>query len=289
MIKIEVQNISLGYSRKEVLKDVTFQVMPGEMVGLIGPNGCGKSTIIRALTRIISPYRGRILLDGKDIVSIPRQELARMLGVVPQMPLLPSAFTAFEVVLMGRNPHLGLFQYEGPKELDIAWQAMERTMTHNLARRRVGELSGGEIQCLLIARVLSQETKAILLDEPTANLDIGRQVEMLNLIKNLCRENNLAVLAALHDLNLASQYCDRLVLINNGLVHAQGTPGEVITGQNIKEVYGADSCVYAHPINRLPAVLISADHSQAVDLGVCPSNRLACSFEMLAKPGAVKA
>ncbi len=267
MIKIEVQNISLGYSRKEVLKDVTFQVMPGEMVGLIGPNGCGKSTIIRALTRIISPYQGRILLDGKDIVSLPRQELARMLGVVPQMPLLPSAFTAFEVVLMGRNPHLGLFQYEGPKELDIAWQAMERTRTNYLARRRIGELSGGEIQCLLIARVLSQETKAILLDEPTANLDIGRQVEMLNLIKNLCRENNLAVLAALHDLNLASQYCDRLVLINNGLVHAQGTPSEVITAENIKEVYGADSCVYAHPINGLPAVLISADHSQVVDLG----------------------
>jgi iron complex transport system ATP-binding protein len=266
MIKIEVQNVSLGYFHKEVLKDVTFQVMPGEMVGLIGPNGCGKSTIIRALTRIISPYRGRILLDGKDIVSIPRQELSRMLGVVPQMPLLPSAFTGFEIVLMGRNPHLGLFQYEGPKELGIAWQAMEKTMTHHLARRRVGELSGGEIQCLLIARVLAQETKAILLDEPTANLDIGRQVEILNLIKNLCLEKNLAVLAALHDLNLASQYCNRLVLINNRRVHAQGTPSEVITAENIKEVYGADSCVYAHPVNRLPAVLISADNSPAVDL-----------------------
>jgi iron complex transport system ATP-binding protein len=240
--------------------------MPGEMVGLIGPNGCGKSTIIRALTRIISPYRGRIFLDGKDIVSIPRQELARMLGVVPQMPLLPSAFTAFEVVLMGRNPHLGLLRYEGPKEMVIAWQAMERTMTLSLARRRVGELSGGEIQCLLIARVLAQETKAILLDEPTANLDIGRQVEILDLIRNLCRENNLAVLAALHDLNLASQYCNRLVLINNGRVHVQGTPSEVITTENIKDVYGAYSCVYPHPINRLPAVLISADHSKAVDL-----------------------
>ncbi len=266
MIKIEVQNISLGYSRKEVLEDVTFQVVPGEMVGLIGPNGCGKSTIIRALTRIISPHQGRILLNGKDIVSIPIQELARMLGVVPQMPLLPSAFTAFEVVLMGRNPHLGLFQHEGPKELDIAWQAMERTMTHHLAKRRVGELSGGEIQCLLIARVLVQETKAILLDEPTANLDIGRQVEILNLIKNLCLENNLAVLAALHDLNLASQYCDRLVLINNGRVHAQGTPSEVITAQNIKEVYGAKSCVYAHPANGLPAVLVNPGTGRASSL-----------------------
>jgi iron complex transport system ATP-binding protein len=263
MIKIEVQDISLRYSRKEVLKDVTFQVLPGEMVGLIGPNGCGKSTIIRALTRIISPYKGKILLDGKNVVKIPRQELARMLGVVPQMPLLPSAFTAFEVVLMGRNPHLGLFQYEGKREMNIAWHAMEKTMTQHLAKRRVGELSGGEIQCLLIARVLTQETKALLLDEPTANLDIGRQVEILNLIKNLCLENNLAVLTALHDLNLASQYCDRLVLINNGRVHALGTPSEVITPGNIKEVYGAEGCVYRHPANELPAVLVKRGNGWA--------------------------
>jgi len=266
MAKIEVQNIHLGYSRKEIVKDVTFQVTPGEMVGLIGPNGCGKSTIIRSLSRIITPYGGRILLDGQEIASIPRQELARILGVVPQMPLLPSAFTAFEVVLMGRNPHLGLFQYEGQRELDIAWRAMEQTMTLHLARQRVGELSGGEIQCLLIARVLTQETKTILLDEPTANLDIGRQIEIFNLIKNLCLDNNVAVLAAIHDLNLASQYCNRLVLINNGQVHAQGTPAEVITAQNIKEVYGADSCVYSHPANGLPAILINARNSQAVDL-----------------------
>ncbi len=262
MIKIEVQNVRLGYDHKVVLKDVTFQVRPGEMVGLIGPNGCGKSTIIRALSRIISPYSGRILLDGKDVTKIPRQDLARLLGVVPQMPLLPSAFTAFEIVLMGRNPHLSLFQYEGPRELAIAWQAMEKTGTHSLAQRRVSELSGGEIQCLLIARVLAQETKAILLDEPTANLDIGRQVEILDLIKNLCLKNNLAVLAALHDLNLASQYCDRLVLINNGQVHAEGTAREVITERNIKEIYGAEGCVYTHPLNGLPIVLLNAGNSK---------------------------
>lgn len=262
MIKIEMQNVSLGYTRREVLNGLTFEVLPGEMVGLIGPNGCGKSTIIRALSRIISPYKGRILLDTKDITSISRQELSRLLGVVPQMPLLPSAFTAFEIVLMGRNPHLGLFQYESQRELDIAWHAMERTMTCNLASRRVGELSGGEIQCLLIARVLTQETEAIILDEPTANLDIGRQVETLNLIKKLCRENNLTVLAALHDLNLASQYCDRLVLINNGGIHVQGTPSEVITSENIKEVYGTDSCVYPHPVNGLPSVLINSSNGQ---------------------------
>ena len=265
MVKIEMQNVCLGYSRKEILRDVSFQVLPGEMVGLIGPNGSGKSTIIRALTRLISPYEGRILLDGEDIVNIPRHELARLLGVVPQMPLLPSAFTAFEVVLMGRNPHLGLFQYESQIEMAIAWRAMERTMTRHLATRRVGELSGGEIQCLLIARVLTQETRAILLDEPTANLDIGRQIEILNLIKNLSLENKLAVLAALHDLNLAAQYCDRLVLINNGRVHDQGTPSEVITPRNIKEVYGAEGCVYTHPLNGLPAVLINPGNGRALN------------------------
>ena len=262
MVKIEMQNVRLGYGRKVVLNDVSFQVMPGEMVGLIGPNGCGKSTIIRALSHIISPQSGKIFLNGKDVARIPRQALSRLLGVVPQMPLLPSAFTAFEIVLMGRNPHLGLFQYEGPKELAIAWRAMGRTGTQSLAERRVSELSGGEIQCLLIARALAQETKVILLDEPTANLDISRQVEILDLIKNLCREKNLAVLAALHDLNLASQYCNRLILLNDGKVHAEGTPKEVITPRNIKEVYGTDGCVYTHPVNGLPTILLNAGNGK---------------------------
>ena len=262
MIKIEMQDVCLGYGRKVVLKDLTFQVSPGEIVGLIGPNGCGKSTIIRALSHTISSYSGKILLDGQDVTKIPRRQLAQLLGVVPQMPLLPSAFTAFEIVLMGRNPHLGLFQYEGPKELAIACKAMEKTGTQSLAGRRVSELSGGEIQGLLIARVLAQETKAILLDEPTANLDIGRQIEILDLIKNLCRENNLTVLAALHDLNLASQYCDRLVLINNGRIQAEGTPREVITARNIADVYGAESCVYTHPVNGLPCVLLNTGNNK---------------------------
>ncbi len=262
MIKLEVQNLDLAYGRNAVIRDLTFQVMPGEMVGLIGPNGCGKSTIIKALSRVISPYSGEILLDGKKISKIPREELARLLGVVPQMPLLPSAFTAFEIVLMGRNPHLRLFQYEGARDLAITWRAMGMTATQSLAERRVGELSGGEIQRVVIARVLAQEPKSILLDEPTANLDINHQVETLDLIQKLCRENNLTVVIALHDLNLASQYCDRLILINSGRIHAQGTPKQVINSQNIKEVYGAEGCVYAHPVNGLPTVLLRASNSQ---------------------------
>ncbi len=268
MIKIEVQHVSLGYGHHTVLQDVSFHVQPGEMVGLIGPNGCGKSTIIKALSRIIPRQKGQILLNDSDVARIPRGELACLLAVVPQIPLLPSAFTAFEIVLMGRNPHLGLFQYEGPKDMALAWQAMARTATQSLAGRLVSELSGGEIQCLLIARALVQETKAILLDEPTANLDIGRQIEILDLMKKLCTEKNLAILAALHDLNLAAQYCDRLILLNKGLVHAEGTPSEVITSANIHEVYGPENCVYPHPLNGLPTVLLNTGNGKRKAVGV---------------------
>ena len=258
MIKLEMQGVTLGYNRHPVLEDISLRASPGELVGLIGPNGSGKSTVIKALSHVISPVSGRILIGGRDIKSIPRRELACQVGVVPQMPLLPSTFTAFEIVLMGRNPHLGLFQSEGPRDWAIAREAMEKTGTTPLANRRVNELSGGEIQCLLIARVLVQETKAILLDEPTANLDIGRQVEILDLIRRLCTEKKLSVLAAVHDLNLAAQYCDRLLLINERRIHAEGTPAEVITDRIIKEVYGAENCVYTHPVNGLPTVILSA-------------------------------
>jgi iron complex transport system ATP-binding protein len=258
MIELEMQKVSLGYNHHPILKDLNLKVSPGELLGLIGPNGCGKSTLIKAFSHIINPLSGAILVDGRVISGIPRRELARLVGVVPQIPLLPSTFSAFEIVLMGRNPHLGLFQSEGPRDWNLALQAMEKTATQSLADRRVNELSGGEIQCLLIARVLVQETKAILLDEPTANLDIGRQVEILDLMKDLCRNHNLAVLAALHDLNLATQYCDRLVLIHDGHIHAEGKPSEVITNSNIKQVYGAENCVYTHPVNGLPIVLVGA-------------------------------
>ena len=262
MIKLEVEKLSLAYGRHVVAQDLTFQVTPGEMLGLIGPNGSGKSTVIKALSHVISPASGRILVDGRDITRIPRSELARLIGVVPQMPLLPSTFTAFEIVLMGRNPHLGLFQQESAADMAIAWQAMGRTHIQALAERQAGELSGGEIQRLVIARVLAQQPKSILLDEPTSNLDINHQVEVLDLIKSLCRESNLTVAITLHDLNLAAQYCDRLMLINQGRMHAQGTPKEVISAKNIEEVYGAEGCVYTHPVNGLPTVLLQAGNSR---------------------------
>jgi iron complex transport system ATP-binding protein len=262
MIELEMRNVSLGYDHHPVLKDISFRASPGELAGLIGPNGSGKSTIIKALSGLLHPTTGQVLADGRNIDSIPRRELACLVGVVPQMPLLPSTFSAFEIVLMGRNPHLGLFQSEGRKDWEITREAMEKTGTMPLANRHINELSGGEIQSLLIARVLVQETSAILLDEPTANLDIGRQMDMLELIKHLCREKNLTVLASLHDLNLAAQYCDRLLLIDDTGIYAQGTPQEVITDANIKQVYGVEHCVYAHPANGLPTVLLNVNREK---------------------------
>jgi len=262
MIELEMRNVTLGYNHQPVLGNITLKASPGEMVGLIGPNGSGKSTIIKALSRVMHPTSGLISINGRDINQITRRELACMVGVVPQLPLLPSTFTAFEIVLMGRNPHLGLFQSESRRDMTLAGEAMEKTGTGLLANRYINELSGGEIQCVLIARVLVQETEAILLDEPTANLDIGRQVEILDLIKNLCTENKLTVMAAVHDLNLAAQYCDRLILIHEGQVRAEGKPQEVITEENMRQVYGAENCVYTHPVNGLPTVLLGAHQNK---------------------------
>jgi len=198
-------------------------------------------------------------LDGKEIGLIPRSNLARQIGVVPQNPDLPDSFSVFEVVLLGRSPHLGFLKSESPKDLDVVKWAMERTGITDLANRKIGELSGGEKQRVAIALILAQEPKIILLDEPTANLDINHQLEILNLIKSLCQENNLGVLIAIHDLNLAAQYCDRLLLMKEGRVYASGSPGEVITQSNIKEVFRTSSYIYPHPENNLPVVLLSSD------------------------------
>lgn len=261
MIELELKGISLAYGHKLVVKDLSFRVEPGEVVGLIGPNGSGKSTVIRGLSRVIVPASGQICLGGRDILEISRPELARLLGVVPQIAILPGTFTAFEIVLMGRNPHLGFLRHESAHDIEIAWNAMEMTRTESFARRRVNELSGGEIQRVVIARVLAQEPKSVLLDEPTASLDISHQVDILDLIKGLCHEISLTVVIVLHDLNLATQYCDRLILMKEGRLHAQGTPEEVINAHNIEEVYGAFDCVYPHPDSGIPVVLPKAGGS----------------------------
>jgi len=262
MFNLRLDNVSLGYGKQAVLRNVSLEAKPGEMLGIIGPNGSGKSTLIRGITRLIQPSTGKIFLDGSDVAHINRQKLAQLMAVVPQSPALPEPFTALEVVLMGRTPHLGLLRYEGKKDLAIVKGVMEATQTLAFAERRVGELSGGERQRLTIARALAQEPKIILMDEPTANLDINFQIETLGLARQLCRQHKLIVVVTLHDLNLASQYCDRLVLLSDGRIYCQGTPGMVINAQTIKDVYGAEVYVYPHPVNKLPATLVVSDRDK---------------------------
>lgn len=256
MLNLRLNKVSLGYGKRTVLHSISLEARPGEVLGIIGPNGSGKSTLIRGMTKIIQPTSGQIFLDGKDIAKMSRQDLACLIAVVPQNPVLPELFTAFEVVLMGRTPHLGLLRYEGENDLRIVQEAMKATHTLVLAQRRVGELSGGERQRLTIARALAQEPKIILMDEPTANLDINYQMETLDLIRQLCRARGLIVVTAMHDLNLAAQYCDRVVMLSNGRIYCQGPPQTVINSQTIKAVYGAEVYVYPHPVNSLPTALI---------------------------------
>lgn len=253
--RLELEGVSIAYDGRVVTRDISLYADPGELVGLIGPNGSGKSSLIRAISRVIPTAGGRILLGGRQVGQFSRQELSRLVAVVSQNPHLPETFTALEIVLMGRNPHLGLLRYEGKEDYARCRWAMEATHCWHLARRFMGEVSGGEKQRVVIARALAQEPQVLLLDEPTANLDINHQLEVMELVRGLRRE--LVVLIAIHDLNLASQYCDRLVMLNGGTVYTQGTPTQVITRGNIRTVYGADVFVHPHPANGLPVVHVA--------------------------------
>ena len=262
MAKLEIQNITLNYGQRTVIKDLSFRLSPGELLGLVGPNGCGKTSIIKSLSRVLTPNSGKISLDGKELTETSRQELARIIGVVPQNPSLPETFTVFEVVILGRNPHLGLLSGESARDIAVVWQAMDRTGITHLAKRRIGELSGGEKQRVTIARVLAQEPQVILLDEPTANLDISQQMGIMDLITGMCRDKNIAGLIAIHDLNVAAQYCTRIIMLKDGEMYAEGTPGEVITAENVREVFDAETSIYPHPENNLPMVLPNGNHRQ---------------------------
>lgn len=229
------------------LRDVSLRLLPGEVLGLVGPNGSGKTTFVRAVTGAVRPVAGRVLVGGRDATTMSQRDLARQIAVVPQDPVLPPAFSALECVLMGRTPHLRLLQNEGQLDFDIARQAMTATDTWRFAERPLGELSGGERQRVIVARALAQQTPVLLLDEPTAHLDIGQQAAVLRLVRQSARREAKAVLAVVHDLTLAAQYCDRLVLLRTGAVAASGAPDAVLQPALLREVYGVVVDVFPHP------------------------------------------
>jgi iron complex transport system ATP-binding protein len=261
---LTIEHLTVAYPHRVALRDVSLDVRGGEIVVLIGPNGAGKSTLLRAIAGTLAPETGRICLDGVDMAGLRPVERARSVAVVPQAARLPEAFTAGEVVLMGRNPHLPRFGGERPSDYQAAQQAMLRTDSWQLAERRVGELSGGEQQRVLIARALAQEPRVLLLDEATAHLDLRHQLATLHLARKLAR-SGLLVVAALHDLNLAAQHADRLALLDSGELLACSTPAEVLTPELLRQVYGVAALVSAHPLTGAPLVAVLAEGEPSGD------------------------
>ena len=253
MLKIE--GLSVSYGARKVLHAVSLEVQSGQVLALIGPNGAGKSTLLRAVSGVIPVQAGKVQADGADLLALPAMQRARHLAVVPQAVSMPPAFTVWETVLLGRTPYLNFLGQISEKDAQIARLALQRVDALDLAERRVGELSGGEQQRVLLARALAQSTPILLLDEPTVHLDLQHQVSLMETISSLAHNDHLAVLVALHDLNLAARYAERVALLVAGEVSAAGSPRQVLTPELISAAYHLPVRVVPHPFADVPLVL----------------------------------
>jgi len=238
-MKLKIKDVEFSYASVPVLKDVCIELAESEMLGVVGPNGAGKSTLIRCIDRILVPQKGSIVLDGRDIKELRLLELAKKMGYIPQSTSQIFPATVFDTVLMGRRPHLGWRSSE--KDTEKVLEMLQMLNIEEFAMRDINELSGGQQQKVFIARALTQEPDVLLLDEPTSNLDIRHQLEVMDIIKNIVREKGIAAIMAIHDLNLASRYADRIVMMNSGKIFSAGDPVSVLTPANIKRVYGVEA------------------------------------------------
>jgi len=248
MVTLTIDGIDCSYGSVDVLKDVGFAVESGQFLGVLGPNGSGKTTLLKSISRVLKPQKGAIFIGDENVYKMKTVDVAKQMAVVPQSTPVSFDFTALEVVLMGRNPHMARFKMEGKKDLDIAKNSMQLTRTWEFADRPVNELSGGESQRVIIARALTQEPQILLLDEPTTHLDISNQLEIMDLIKHLCETKKLLIVAVFHDFNLAARYCDSIILLNDGKIVAIGKMNDTLTSENVKKVFNVDTIVKKHPI-----------------------------------------
>jgi iron complex transport system ATP-binding protein len=255
MAMLTLDHVTVGYDGKPVLRDVSLRLTPGQVLGVVGPNGVGKSTLLKVASGVLAPFEGDVLLEGEKLAVLPPARRARVIAVVAQALHLPETFPAIDVVLMGRTPYLGWLGSEGDRDYEIALEAMTKTGTDPFMDRKVGELSGGEQQRVLIARALAQSPRILLLDEPTAHLDLKHQEEVLSLVRSLALEQGLAVMITLHDLNLVARFADTVALLSNGAIRKVGAPADVLTPDELASVYGLAIQVMDHPIHGTPLVL----------------------------------
>jgi iron complex transport system ATP-binding protein len=263
---LEATDISFAYpgrraAAQRVLDGVSLEVPRGTVLGLLGPNGSGKTTLLRVIAGVLKPQSGRVLLEGHPIEQLSRRDLARRIAVVPQETHSTFDFSVIDMVLMGRYPHLGAFELEGASDQAIAREALEATGTASLEFRPFGTLSGGEKQRVVIASALAQASDMLLLDEPTAALDLGYQFDIATLLRRLNTERGTTMIVSTHDLNLAAALCDRVVLLQQGRVIAHGTMEETLTAANIRRLYDVDADVQYHPrAGHLTVVPIARSH-----------------------------
>lgn len=254
-MEIRTENIAVAIGGKTIIRDIRMEVGKGEFVGIVGPNGSGKSTFLKTVYRALKPTAGAVWLDGRSLEEISLKESARMLGVMTQMSTLNFDFRVEEVVLMGRTPHKKLMEQDNDEDYRLAHEALAMTGMEDYADRKFNTLSGGERQRVLMARVLTQQPKAMILDEPTNHLDIQYQIQLLQTVRRL----GIEVFAAIHDLNLALAYCDKIYVMSRGQIVACGAPGEVLTEELIREVFHVEAMVSDHPrLGRKSIVFLSA-------------------------------
>lgn len=252
--------LALGYRDRTVIDGLDLDVPPGHITAIVGANACGKSTLLRSMSRLLTPRGGQVLLDGEHVHRIPAKKLARTLGLLPQSPLAPEGITVVDLVGRGRNPHQGMLSRWSRDDDEAVAAALEATGSLDLADRAVDELSGGQRQRVWIAMALAQQTDLLLLDEPTTFLDVSHQVEVLDLLVDLNRDRGTTIVMVLHDLNLAARYADHLVALADGRVHSAGSPEEVLTPETVRAVFGIDSRVIDDPTSGRPLMLPLGRH-----------------------------
>jgi len=252
---LQAEHITSGYEQKTILEDVSIAIPSNKISIIIGANGCGKSTLLKTMARLIKPTGGHVMLDGKSIHQMPPKQLARVLGLLPQSPIVPEGITVADLVGRGRFPHQTLFKGWSKQDYEAVAEALEMMNITEFADRNIDELSGGQRQRVWIAMALAQQTDMLFLDEPTTFLDITYQVEILDLLTDLNKKYGTTIVMVLHDINLSARYADYLFALKNGRLLAEGSPKTIVTSELIKETFDLDSMVIEDPVSKTPLIV----------------------------------